>query len=391
MFRRRLLLLTEDYPPAIGGVQSYLSGLWRHLPADASTVITQEHPDAAAWDVTQPYTIVRTPMRGWTYPRWRPSLSALERVVAEVRPEAIVCGKALFEGRAVRALRKKTPMPYVVMTYAMEVATWLRRWKTRADLHAVLADASRVLVINEQTKRLLHTHGVPDAKLVKMYPGVDDEFFERPASVDEFRARHGLQDKRVLVTTCRLVSRKGVDVVLESLPALLREIPQLVYLMIGDGPKRERLQAQAERLGIASHVRFLGRTSPDDLRSALNVADVFVLTPRTEGADSEGFGIVYLEAAAAGVCSLGTRAGGVPEAVLHNETGLLVPENDSTAVTSELRRLLTDTDLRTRLAAAAKKRAEKEFRWPQRALLFQGMMEAVMTEARYPKNERVKK
>jgi len=364
-----------------------VSGLWRNLPPDASAVITQDHPDASAWDAMQPYKIVRTPMRGWTYPRWRPALSALERVVTEFHPEAIVCGKALFEGRAVRTLRKNTYIPYVVMTYAMEVATWLRGWKTRTDLQNVLADASRVVVINDQTKQLLQKHGVPDAKLVKIYPGVDDMFFERPAAADAFRAHHGLQDKRVLVTICRLVSRKGVDVVLESLPALLRDIPNLIYVVIGDGPERERLQAQAERLGIEPHVRFLGRTSSDDIRSALNVADVFILTPRTEGTDIEGFGIVYMEAAAAGVCSIGSRTGGVPEAVIHSETGLLVPENDSTAVTGELRRLLTDADLRARLAAGAKKRAEKEFRWAQRALLFQGMMEAVITEARYKKKE----
>jgi phosphatidylinositol alpha-1,6-mannosyltransferase len=326
-------------------------------------------------------------MRGWTYPRWRPALSILERTVTEFRPEAIICGKALFEGRAVRALRKKTPIPYVVMTYAMEVATWLRGWKTRADLHGVLTDASRVVVINDETKRLLHTHGVPDTKLVKIYPGVDDVFFERPAAVDEFRTRHGLENKRVLITTCRLVSRKGVDTVLDSLPALLREIPHLAYVVVGDGPERERLQAQADRLGIASHVRFLGRTSAEDLRSALSIADIFILTPRTEGTDMEGFGIAYLEAAATGVCSLGSRTGGVPEAVIHNETGLLVPQNDPTAVAGELRRLLTDTDLRARLATAAKKRAEKEFHWSQRALLFQGMMEAVVTEARYAKKE----
>lgn len=380
MFQRRLLLLTESFPPEVGGVQQYLSGLWSALPAESSAVIAPRDGAADAWDRAQSYRIVRTSMRGLTYPRWRPALRTLEEEIGRFRPDALVCGKALFEGRAALAVQRAQRLPFAVITYAMEIRAWLQRWIHRRDLLAVLAAASRVVVINAEIKKLLLAHGVPDAKIVKIYPGVAEHFFH-PAAPGRPEARRG-ERKVALVSTCRLIRRKGVDVVLKALPSVLKAFPAARYRIVGAGPEGVALRQLASQLGVANAVEFLGEVVPDALRDALSSADLFVLTPREVGTDREGFGIVYLEAAAQGLCAVGSRTGGVPEAVLHDLTGLLVPPDDPAATAEAIIRLLRDEELRSRLARAARERAVNEFSWSRRALLFQGMMEAMVQEER---------
>jgi phosphatidyl-myo-inositol dimannoside synthase len=378
-FRRRLLLLTEVFPPGVGGVQSYLRGLWSQLPRGSATVIAPQDPAADAWDRAQSFAVVRTAMHGIAYPRWRPALQTLARTIEETRPDAIVCGKALFEGRAVRALNaQRAPMaqlPFVVCAYGMEIQTWLSKRKTRRDLLGVLHAAARIVVINSAVRTLLADAGIPERKFVKIYPGIDDTFFASGAHYSTGASRKNI------VTIARLVPRKGIDVVLRALPAVLSDVRDVTYTIVGDGPERARLAALSRKLGIDAHVRFLGACSNDELHRALAAADAFVLTPRETSTDVEGFGIVFLEAAGSGVPSVGSRSGGVPEAVLDEKTGLLVPPDDPAATAAALVRILRDDVLRQRLGDAAQARARNEFTWSRRALLFQGMIEAVIQEA----------
>ncbi len=380
MFQHRLLLLAESFPPSIGGIQAYLSGLWGALPSEQSFVVAAPQRGDAAWDARGAYRVVRAPTRAFFYPRWRTFWQAARHLVTGERIEAVVCGKALFEGRAAQRLQREFGLPYVVCTYAMEISAWLEAQKTRHDLHRVLEGAARVLVINDQTKRELRRFGVPERKLVKLYPGVADPFFHVPDGVETFRARHRLSGKRVITSVGRLVPRKGHRVLVAAFPQVLREVPGAHLLIVGDGPERAALARDVEDRGLVGAVTFLGAVPEDDVRRALAVADSFALTPLDDPQNPEGFGIVYLEAAAAGKPSVGTRVGGVPEAVLDGQTGMLVPPSDPAATGAALVRVLTDAGLRQALGAAARARADKEFHWPGRALVFQGMIAAMLTE-----------
>lgn len=319
-------------------------------------------------------------MQSWTFPRWKRAWQAARRLIQREKIEAVVCGKALFEGRAGLRIQAECGIPFVVCTYAMEIPRWLSGRKTRRDLRAVLAGASRVVVINEQTKRQLSAFGVPEAKLVKIYPGVAEEFFAAPSSVEEFRIKHGLAGKRVIASVARLVPRKGMDVLVESFARVLRSVSGVHLLIVGDGPERGELETLVRERGLTGAVTFLGAVSSDDVRRATACAEVFALTPRALPHDPEGFGIVYVEAAALGKTSVASSAGGVPEAVLDEVTGLLVPPDDADATARALVRVLEDENLRTRLAKAARTRAEKEFHWAGRTFLFQGMVHAMLTE-----------
>ncbi|MDO8512174.1 MAG: glycosyltransferase family 4 protein [bacterium] len=374
---RRVLLLTEEYPPATGGIQNYLSQLMAQLSPAHTFVITQKRADSDVWDREQKYKIVRVNMHGFFWPRWQPAYKALEKAVKEFQPEIIVCGKALFEGRAALKIWKKYQIPYVVMTYGMEVNTWLEGGKTRRDLKNVLTNATRIIVINDLIKKTLikFLGSEKENKIVKIYPGVGAMFIEELKKINH-------SDAKIIITVCRLVSRKGVDVVIRALPEVLKIFPQTTYQIIGDGPERSKLEDLVGKLGLKKQVNFLGKVTDSELWKSLNDADLFVLTPRDEAGNFEGFGIVYLEAAAAGTCAVASRSGGVPEAVLDGVTGLLCEPDNPKDTADKIIKLLKNDELREKLNENAHKRVVDDFTWEKRAVLFRGVVESVVTSNR---------
>lgn len=381
---RRVLLLTETYSPEVGGVQNYLSELMAQLSPAHTFVITKKHKNADAWDVQQKYKIVRFGVNSFFFPRWRLAYKTLEKAVVEFQPEIVVCGKALFEGRAAYLVLKKKGIPYVVMTYGMEINTWLKHWKTKHDLLKVLKNAQSIFVINEQIKNILikelTNNGAVgcEKKFVKMYPGVDDYFSQPSGDVKEIKEELGIMDKKVIVSVCRIVHRKGIDVVINAMKRVNNDVPDAVYLVLGEGPEKSSLEKLAQEIGADKSVKFLGRISREKMRVVLQAADLFVLTPRDEDGDMEGFGVVYLEAAMAGLCAVGSKSGGVPEAVINAQTGLLAQENDVHDTAEKIIKLLRDDVLRSNLANNAHARAVAEFSWQNRGILFRGVIESVI-------------
>lgn len=375
LHNRRVLLLTEEYPPATGGIQNYLSQLMAKLSPAHTFVIAQDVADSVAWDKDQKYKIVRVNMRGFFWPRWQPAYRALEKAVNEFQPEVIVCGKALFEGRAALKIWKKYQIPYVVMTYGMEVNTWLKGGKTRRDLKNVLTNAERIIVINDLIKKTLikFLGAEKENKIIKIYPGVGEMFIE------ELKKKNH-SDVKTIITVCRLVSRKGVDVVIRAMSDVLTIFPQTTYRIVGEGPERSKLEELVGKLGLKKQVVFLGKVADGELWKFLNDADLFVLTPRDEAGNFEGFGIVYLEAAAAGTCAVASRSGGVPEAVLDGVTGLLCEPDNPKDTAEKIIKLLRDDKLREQFNNDAHKRVVDDFTWDKRAVLFRGVIEATIKE-----------
>jgi len=376
----RVLLLTEEFPPEIGGIQSYLSQLWSNLPDESSLVIAKKEKGDKEWDEQQKYKIIRIDTKTNTFPRWKPALKKLREAVEEFKPEVIVCGKALFEGRAAYRIWKEKKIPYVVITHAMEINTWLSHWKTKYDLLKVLNNAARVLVVNQKVKEILIKNGVSEKKFVKMYPGVDDFFAEKDLDVQAIKDELGLVGNKVVVTVSRMVKRKGIDVALLAMPQIVKEVPNVSYVVIGDGPELEGLKKLAKLVGTSFKTKFLGSISREKIRKILQASDLFLLTPRDEKGNMEGFGIVYMEAAASGLCSVGSKSGGVPEAVIDGQTGILVDENNADQTAAAVIKLLKDDDLRKKMSAEAQERALKEFVWSKRSMLFKGVIDSIVLE-----------
>jgi phosphatidylinositol alpha-1,6-mannosyltransferase len=234
-----------------------------------------------------------------------------------------------------------------------------------------MLQARSVVTVSRFTRGLLTRAGVPEECIAIVHPGVNLERFRATADPEPAIRRFGLGGKRVLLTVGRLdpsEQYKGHDVVIRALRRIIAAVPNVVYVIAGGGDDRGRLERLAADEGVAEHVLFTGFVEDELLPSLYAACDCYVmLSGGPEAGGFEGFGIVYLEAAAVGKPAIASEFGGAAEAVLHEKTGLLVPPGDTAAAVEATVRLLSDDDLRRRLGEAARARAESEFGWPRQA------------------------
>jgi phosphatidylinositol alpha-1,6-mannosyltransferase len=361
----RHLLVTNDFPPKVGGIQNYLWDLWSRLDPSSFVVLTASSDIGAAdFDAAQAkrgVRIERMPGPILFFPT-AGALAAVHRCVEEHAIDLVLLDPALPLG----LLGPHLDVPYGVILHGAEVAIPGRLPGARAALARVLGGA-RVIVT---------AGGYPAAEGRRATPGLTAPVVEIPPGVDTItisplgaserrsaRARLGLPARGPLVVSIsRLVPRKGMDVLIEAANRLSASYPDLVVAIAGDGRERSRL----EELAAASTatVRVLGRVNDEDRDALLGAADVFVMACRKRwaGLEQEGFGIVFLEAAAAGVPQIAGDSGGASEAVADGVTGLVVETpGDPGAVAEALRTLLADPTRRRRMGRAARARVQESF------------------------------
>lgn len=357
------LLVTNDFPPKIGGIQSYLWELWRRLPPAETTVVTTPYAGDRAWDAEQSYRVVRRRER--VLLPTRRLTRDVDAIAREVGADVIFVDPALPLGWMVPRL---TAAPVVVVLHGAEV-TVPGRLPTRPLLGKVLRAAAGVVAAGSYPlAEAAHAAGRTVPSLV-VPPGIDPERF-RPARDEaerrDARAALGLPlDARIVLGASRLVPRKGFDVLIDALARLPADV---VGVVVGSGRDRTRLERHAARRGVAGRVRFLGRVSDDDLPVAHRAADVFAMLCRDRwgGLEAEGFGIVFLEAGASGLACVAGRSGGSHDAVLDGETGWVVAPRDLDAVTNRLRALLDDPARRAAMGARARRLASTDWSYDRR-------------------------
>jgi phosphatidylinositol alpha-1,6-mannosyltransferase len=258
-------------------------------------------------------------------------------------------------------------VPYAVSIHGVvlsELENERRRARRRAKWG--VAGASLVFANTRWMAEQVQRVGVPAEKLAVVYLGVDPAVAAVPdEAVRALRAKLGLEGKRAIVSVARITPRKNHDALLRALATLAPRHRDLIYLVVGDGHARPALEEEARRLGVADRVRFVGAASRSEVGAYYKLARVHALVPKAKPDDNEleSFGLCYVEAALCGVPSVGSRSGGVPEAVADGETGLLVEADDEGAVASALERLLEDDALHARLAGAAAPFARERFSW----------------------------
>ena len=356
----RHLLVTNDFPPKVGGIQAYLWELWRRLDPDSFTVLTaSSHPEAPAFDeaARRVGIDVRRAEAGMLLPT--PATARLvRRTAAAVGARLLVVDPALPLG----PVAWRSGLPYAVVLHGAEVTVPGRVPGARRALSAVLRRARLAVCAGgypAAEARRAAASAMPE--VVEVPPGVDVRRF-LPLDPDARRAGRaelGLPTEALVVLgVSRLVPRKGFDRLLAAAALLKREFPSMVLAIGGDGRERGRLEAGARRAGVPA--RFLGRVPDEELPRLYGVADVFAMPCRNRwgGLEQEGFGIVYLEAAASGVPQVAGRSGGSHEAVSDGVTGLVVDATaDATTLVDALRRLLSDPALRRRMGEASRRRA----------------------------------
>ncbi|HEY7530520.1 MAG TPA: glycosyltransferase family 4 protein [Gemmatimonadota bacterium] len=405
----RSLFVTPDFKPDRGGIaELYLNLLLRFPPGsvEVSTVAAPSWARAAGWRDDVPFPVrrerfgFREARRLQTVAAW--ARSARRRVRAG--GHAVVQVGTLRPATPIGAwVRRTEGVPFVVYVHGKDVlhetAKVERSRLYRAAARPALGAASAWIANSRFTAGLVAelgaAAGLPDlAERVRVVrPGADPARF-RPAGgapdagrslpdaaglrAAELRRRLDLGDRRVALTVARLMPRKGVDRTLEAVAQLAAELPDLVYVVAGDGPQRPELERRASAPDLAGRVRLLGDVEDPDVPALHRLADVFLLPSRREPGDEvEGFGMSLVEASASGLPVIGGRSGGVPEAVREGETGLLVDGDDPRSIAAALRRLLEDPELRRRLGHAGRREVERTLNWDRAAAEAWGVVEDV--------------
>ncbi|MGD2217488.1 MAG: glycosyltransferase family 4 protein [Gemmatimonadales bacterium] len=381
----------------------YYYHLCRQLGGTVS-VLTPEGRGAAQFDADQPFTIHRRRIplvspalmtgsrnRILRFPRmaylasaqWTLFMRHARRIMSEEPADVVLIGH-LYLGPLGPRLRRRSQARYGIMLHGSELHRYMGWSAVRRTVLGAL-DAADFLVVNSEfTRRQYLERGVrSDQRILKVSPGVDTSRF-RPSAGDpaEIRRRHGLDDRPLLLSVARLVEWKGQDMVLGALARVRDAVPEVAYLIVGEGPYRAKLERMVSELGLERHVVFAGFVPSSELPSYYRAADVMVVPSRefAAGLPIEGFGIAYVEAAACGTPTIGGLGGGTDESIEDAVTGFRVDPNDPNAIAQAALELLEDPELAARLGRAGRERAVKEFDWSIQAGRIRAFLEGVIDE-----------
>ncbi|MED5816238.1 GDP-mannose-dependent alpha-(1-6)-phosphatidylinositol monomannoside mannosyltransferase [Mycolicibacterium sp. 050232] len=376
----RVLLVTNDFPPRRGGIQSYLEAFVGELVRDGShelTVYAPKWKGAAAFDnraEAANYTVVRHPT---TLMLPEPTVAArMQRLIAENNIETVWFGAAAPLALLGPLARRAGARRIVASTHGHEVG-WSMLPVARSALRRIGDDADVVTFISRYTRGRFASAFGPRAALERLSPGVDtDRFVPDPVARAELRARYGLGQRPVVVCLSRLVPRKGQDMLIRAWPAIRRRVPDAALVIVGGGPYLQRLQQLAQTHDVAADVTFTGAVPAAELPTHHAMADVFAMPCRTRGAglDVEGLGIVYLEASACGVPVVAGTSGGAPETVLDGETGTVVDGTDVEAVATAVGDLLADPGRAAAMGVAGRHWAVDNWQWRSQGARLTGLL-----------------
>jgi phosphatidyl-myo-inositol dimannoside synthase len=365
----RYLVLTELFLPTKGGTAVWFDAVYRRLGGKDTHILTADVPGSREHDQDHPNSIHRLHLNRVSWLRPESLLIYLRFLAASVwlafsrAFTAIHAGRALPEGLVGWLVARLTGRPIVVYAHGEELTGWGRGRKYEA-MRFVLTRADRVIANSEFTRDILIAMGVAPERIVIINPGVDTTRFRPGLLSQDLRVRLGLSSEaKLLLSVGRLQRRKGFDMVVRCLSSLLDDGLDVHYAIVGIGEDREYLLNLAQLSGVGDRVHLLGHIPSADLPRWYNACDLFVLPNRDIEGDTEGFGIVFVEAAACGKTAVAGCAGGTGSAVIDGVTGLRVDGESQQELTGALLEILRDDERRQSLGAAGLLRAHDLLSW----------------------------
>ncbi len=368
MQRNKVDFLTLDFPPVGGGISHYLYEIVRYIPVDQVRVTAVAAPGKETFDPTQAFEINRLIVpSNWAAFQKQLKFFApfyFKELLSKSDSSFLLCGQAhyaiMLPALAVSKIKK---IPFGIFSYGLDLL-YPQTTPYKKIFNKILKAANIIFADSEAAREILLTLEIPSNKIQKIYPTVDTALHQLDnTQVAKIKEKYAPGSKKCILTLGRLIERKGHDVVLKALPEVIRHVPEIHYVIAGKGSNETYLKVLAHELELEQYVSFVGFV-PDEARGAYYAAcDIFVMISREipEKGDVEGFGIVYLEANLMGKAVVAGRSGGVPEAVLHEETGLLVNPQSVEEVANAIIRLLTDEELTHRLGETGRHRVLTEF------------------------------
>ncbi len=365
----RYLVLTELFLPTKGGTAVWFAEVYPRLGGKDTHIVTAAVPGSEEVDATHPNTIHRLRLERvpWLKPE---SLMMYLRLfacalglAATQRFVAIHAGRALPEGLVAWLAGRLTGHKVVIYAHGEELTTWGRGGKFKA-MRFALRHADTVIANSDFTRDTLISTGVDASCIELINPGVDVDRFRPGLPCDDLKRRIGLAPgQKLILSVGRMQQRKGFDMAIRSVAALRAQGIDLRYALIGIGEQLDEWRTLAREVGVDAYVHFLGHVEPEALPRWYNACDLFVMPNRNVNGDTEGFGMVFIEAAACGRPSVAGIDGGTGSAVVDGVTGLRVDGESLDEVVRAIRSLLENGDANREMGLRALERCVQRFSW----------------------------
>jgi phosphatidylinositol alpha-1,6-mannosyltransferase len=365
---KKILLVTNDFGPRTGGIETFVIGLFERITSHEVFVLTSQQGDTSAYDKhwldAYGVRVIRDRSK-ILLPTWR-VIRAAKKIVRDNNIEIAVFGAAAPLALMSRALRKAGVQKIVAITHGHEV-WWARIFPFSVAIKRIGNSVDFLTYLGEFTRQAISKALPPKRRgaMVKIAPGIDTaHFIPQPDSM-QMRTKLGLEKKKIIISVGRLVHRKGQDKLIESLPLILKSVPNAHVLLVGEGPYRTHLEKLVAEKSLQNHVTFAGRVMYDKLPSYLSAADLFVMPSRSRlfGLEVEGLGIVYLEASACGIPVIAGNSGGAPDAVIEGVTGFSVDGTNTDEITRAVVEICSDAERASQMGAAGRNWVVDKWRW----------------------------
>lgn len=361
-------MITQDFPPETGGIQTYSISHAKNLAEKCEWfgVVCPNKKNTESIDQNLRFPVFRLKARNDLLVF--SLLTHLRPILSRYRVEAVFHSQWQTAAASLRAKKKGLVSKVFAAAHIRELlfnpfdsVPVLDRLFIKYR-NSVLNQIDHFYPVSDYTAEALTGLGVDSSKITVVINGTDpDQFY--PADASDIRKRLGLENKKILLTITRLVPRKGIDTVIQAFEKVCREIPDAHYLVIGDGDDKARLEELVKKHELNEMVTFTGRIPYSGLNNYYNAGDIFVMPSRTQYPDIEGFGIVFLEANSCGLPVIGSDSGGIPSAIKDGQTGYIIPEGDAEALADKIISLFNDPDLSYAIGKKGREWVLQEANW----------------------------
>lgn len=365
---KKILLVTNDFGPRAGGIETFVIGLLERIKGHEVTVFTSQQGDTSVYDQQWldkfGVRVVRDKSK-ILLPSWRVTRAA-KKIVAVKNIDVVVFGAAAPLALMSPSLRKSGVKKIIALTHGHEV-WWAKIFPFKLAIKRIGKNVDHLTYLGEFTRQAISEalSRKSATEMVKIAPGIDTAHFIPQPDAMQKRKELGLQDKKIIISVGRLVHRKGQDSLIQAMPAVLKKIPNAHLLLVGEGPYKKHLEKLVMRLSLKQNVTFAGRIMYDRLPSYLSAADLFAMPSRSRffGLEVEGLGIVYLEASACGIPVVAGNSGGAPDAVLEGVTGLCVDGTNIEQITRAIVEICRDAERASHMGAAGRNWIVDQWGW----------------------------
>lgn len=369
---KKVLVLTENFPPISGGSGRWFWELYSRLPKEQYLILADDIEGAAQFDKTHQLNVLRMPLncsqwglksiRGLKF-YWR-VLRQIRKIIKQHNITHIHCGRVIHEGVTAWLLKIITGTPYLCFIHGEDVETAATSGEHNLMVKQVCKHADLLICNSHNSANIVkRLNYAGDEKIQVLHPGVDASLFVPSADDEVFKQQMGWQGRKVIITVGRLQARKGQDMMLRATALLKEQFPEILYAVIGRGECLDSLQALSTELGINDHVQFLTEVTDPQMIQCYQQCDIFILPNRTIDNDIEGFGMVLVEAQSCGKPVIAGDSGGTKETMCLNQSGYVIDCTDEKSISTTIAKLLADPAKREKMGLIGRKHVESQLDW----------------------------